>query len=104
MELLALVLALPLSVGLVALGWWLGCRQTNVPEAVSLRQADWLETVTRRRVLVHTRDGQTLDGQLARVDRDGLVLAPASLADGPHDLDGDVFVPRDRVAWMQQPH
>lgn len=92
MEVLALVLMPPAVAAAVGLGWWLAVRRDR-----------WLDTVTRRRVLVHTRDGQTLDGQLARVDRDGLVLAPATWADGPHDLEGDTWVPRERVAWMQQP-
>lgn len=92
MELLALVLMPPLSVGLVVLGWWLSSRRDG-----------WLDEVVRRRVLVHTRDGQTIDGQLIRVDRDGVVLGPAVLADGPHDLDGEVYVARERVAWVQHP-
>lgn len=63
----------------------------------------WLAGATRRRMLVHTRDGQTLSGQLVREDVDGLVLSPARLEEGPHDLDGSVWVPRRNVHWVQLP-
>jgi hypothetical protein len=61
----------------------------------------WLARSTRHRVLVHTVDGQTIDGQLARVDRDGLVLSPAEWESV--DVGGEVFVPRERVGWCQRP-
>jgi hypothetical protein len=63
--------------------------------------SSWLQGVVRRRLLVHTRDGQTIDGQLVRVDADGLVLGPAQW-EGV-DVGGEVWVPRERVAWCQQP-
>lgn len=107
MELLALVLVLSVTAGAVcgrlAAGWLLSSRQRDDPPPAEEAHGSWLDGVTRRRVLVHTRDGQTIDGQLARVDRDGVVLAPATLADGPHDLAGEVFVPQERIAWLQQP-
>lgn len=67
----------------------------------SREPAGWLGEAVRRRLLIHTVDGQTIDGQLARVDADGLVLAPA-MWEG-YELGGQVWVPRERVAWAQQP-
>lgn len=92
MELVALVLMPPAVAVAAAVGWWFADRR-----------AGWLDSVVRRRLLVHTRDGQTFDGPLVRVDRDGVVLGPVVLADGPHDLDGEVFILRERVAWVQHP-
>lgn len=97
MDMLLAVLALTiLAAGVVvAAGWLVGGRRRD--------PGGWLDAATRRRLLVHTRDGQTLDGQLVRVDRDGVVLEPARL-DGVSDgLDGQVWVPRERIAWAQQP-
>jgi hypothetical protein len=68
---------------------------------VFARRPGWLARSTRHRVLVHTVDGQTIDGQLARVDRDGLVLSPAEWESV--DVGGEVFVPRERVGWCQRP-
>ena len=78
-------------VALVGLATWL----------VFAHSPGWLARSTRQRVLVHTRDGQTIDGQLARVDRDGLVLSPAEWEQV--EVGGEVFVPRERVAWCQRP-
>lgn len=61
----------------------------------------WLATVTRRRLLVHTVDRTTFDGQLVRVDTDGLVLQPAQWEG--QQLGGEVWVPRERVGWCQEP-
>lgn len=71
--------------------------------ALGAHRPGWIREATRTRLLVHTRDGQTLDGQLVREDRDGLVLDPVMLADGGISVSGRVFVPRERVAWIQQP-
>lgn len=65
--------------------------------------ATWWDETRRQRVLVHTRDNQTFDGQLVRVDADGVVLDPVTLVDGPHRLKGRVFLPADRIAWWQHP-
>lgn len=91
-----LVLFVPLIVVTVA-GIIFGIKSRRMSHSDS-----WLEEVVRRRLLVHTRDGQTLDGQLARVDADGLVLSPAKL-EGEYDLGGEVWVPRERVGWAQHP-
>jgi hypothetical protein len=61
----------------------------------------WLDDAMRTRLLVQTRDGQTLDGSLVRVDADGIVLHPATY--GTEKLAGEVWVARERVAWVQRP-
>lgn len=66
-------------------------------------QQRWLESVTRRRLLVQTRDGQTIDGQLVRNDADGIVLQPAKLDSLDRPLAGEVWIPHNRIAWVQQP-
>lgn len=66
------------------------------------RRRGWLAAALRRRLLVHTVGGETFDGQLARVDRDGLVLSPTTL-EGEYKLGGEVWVPRERISWAQQP-
>lgn len=83
-----LVLAAAIHVG----AWWWGRG----------RRPTWLERATRRRVMVQTTTGQTLDGHLAEADRHGLVLQPVKLEGGP-PMAGQAYVPRERVAWIQQP-
>ena len=65
---------------------------------------EWLEKVMTRRLLVHLKDGATIDGSLvARMD-DGVVLRAARLlTDGaaPTSMAGEVFVPRENVAFAQ---
>ena len=64
----------------------------------------WLERVTLRRIHVHTRDDQTIEGTLTVVAADGLVLTAAILhqSDNPSiPMAGDVFVPSGRIAFVQ---
>lgn len=67
------------------------------------RESTWLDAVTRRRLLVQTTDGQTIDGPLVRVDADGIVVGPARHADSGQSLAGEVWIPRAKVAWVQNP-
>jgi hypothetical protein len=97
---LALILILTMVGAAIAGGWW---ADRHSRRATDEQPAGWLHEAARHRLLVHTRDGQTLDGQLARVDADGLVLDPVTLADGDHRLAGSVWVPRERVAFVQHP-
>lgn len=57
----------------------------------------------KNRVRVHTTAGDTLEGVVLR-DRGGwVVLADCSrvAGDGPVKLSGDVWVPRERVRFVQ---
>jgi hypothetical protein len=56
-------------------------------------------------VLVSTTDGYTIDGLLETEARDGVVLRAAFLlGDGdPVPIEGEVFVPRERVSMVQFP-
>lgn len=65
------------------------------------RSASWLDEAMRTRLLVNTRDGQTIDGSLVRVDADGIILAPATYETSA--LAGSVWIPREHIAWVQQP-
>lgn len=64
----------------------------------------WLRRQFRRKVLVHTRDNQTLEGVLEADAPDGLVLRAARFleGDGQVPLAGEIFVPRENVAWLQR--
>lgn len=78
-----------------AAAWWLTSGRSR-----------WLARAMRRRLLVHLTPeagGHTIDGRLARVDADGVVLAPASLSDTGVELGGDVYVPRERISFVQAP-
>lgn len=70
----------------------------------------WLETVTKRRVVVHTRDGQSVEGSLSDVMADGVVLKAALLLtpggpDGSRTdktaMAGEVWIPQANVAFAQ---
>lgn len=53
-------------------------------------------------VLVHTTDERTVQGILALVARDGLVLRAAKYLDEQDvPLGGELFVPRERVLFVQ---
>lgn len=65
---------------------------------------EWLESVMTKRVLIHLKDDNTIDGSLvARMD-DGIVLRAAQLLSPnnlPTPMAGEVFVPRENVAFAQ---
>lgn len=63
----------------------------------------WIDQLKRRTVVVHTTNGTSLRGVLVGTYRDSLVLAHvAYLGDGgSQPVDGEVVVPRERVAWIQ---
>jgi hypothetical protein len=96
-----IVLAVGLLAVAAAIGVDVGRRRERA--AAPAEPEAWLDAVTRRRLLVQTTDGQTIEGSLARVDADGIILAPARHSDSGQDLAGEVWVPRDRVSWIQGP-
>lgn len=63
----------------------------------------WIDRLTRRSVVVHTRDGASMRGILVAAHRDCLVLAHVRYlaGEGEVTVDGEAVVPRDTVAWLQ---
>lgn len=63
----------------------------------------WINRLTRRTVVVHMTTGASVRGVLVGAYRDCLVLQHAAYlgADAIEKVDGEVIVPRDRVAWLQ---
>lgn len=65
---------------------------------------NYLKARLSARVVVHTTDRQSIDGVLREVAKDGVVLLNArylDAPDGPEPLHGDVYIPRERVAFVQ---
>ena len=71
--------------------------------------ARWLNRITHSTVVVHTVDKQSLKGVLRATYSDCLVLVDATFMGPAGDghgtmnvpVDGQVAVPRDKVAWVQ---
>lgn len=64
----------------------------------------WLGHQCGRHVIVHETDDRSLAGTLITVGRDGLVLRGATyLEEEGTALAGEVFLPRDRVSFVQLP-
>lgn len=63
----------------------------------------WIDRLTRRSVVVHTRDGASLKGVLVGSYRDCLVLAHVRYlaGEGEASVDGEAVVPRETVGWIQ---
>ncbi len=64
-------------------------------------QRNWLRGRSGARVVVHTTTERSLEGTLVVVAPDGLVLAGARYLESDTALAGEVYVPAERVAWMQ---
>jgi hypothetical protein len=64
-------------------------------------QRSWLRRRSGSRVVVHTTTDRSLEGTLVTVAPDGLVLVGARYLDAEVDLGAEVYVPAERVAWMQ---
>ncbi len=63
----------------------------------------WLMRRRSERLLVHTTDGQSIEGLLRETGPDGLVLASPRLVDSDVTLAGDLFVPKAKVLMIQRP-
>lgn len=64
----------------------------------------WLKTVIEKRIIVHTKEDQSIEGSLAAVMKDGLVLRVAALLGSSGQstaMPGEVFIPREEVAFVQ---
>lgn len=66
-------------------------------------KVNWLETVVRKRIVVHLKNDQSIDGSLVATMDDGVILRAARLLnDGPATtMAGEVFIPRENVAFAQ---
>ena len=65
---------------------------------------EWLQAVMTKRIIVHLRNDQSIDGSLVSRMDDGIVLRAAKLLDGSAGgtaMAGEVFIPREQVAFAQ---
>lgn len=62
---------------------------------------DWLRRKTKHQVVVHTKDGDSLDGVLFDKDDRGLVLGQAVHLESKTPVGGLVWVPAENVRWLQ---
>ena len=69
--------------------------------AMSLRRP-WLTKRTGSPVIVHCRDGQSIQGVILKVWHDGVLLAaPKHLDEGSVALSGHAFIGRENIAFVQ---
>lgn len=84
------------------MGEWARClKEAAAEEPVP---ANWLDRTRARRLIVHLKTGQTLEGTVAEVAPDGVILRAARMLtpNNKHaDMAGEVFVPRDNVLCTQ---
>lgn len=67
-------------------------------------RSSWLDRVMKKRVVIHTKDDQSIEGTLMEQVEDGVILRAAKLlnpAGASTPMAGEVFVPRDNVAFAQ---
>lgn len=64
----------------------------------------WLPPQEGRRVVVHTRSDESIEGLIKTVAKDGLVLTAAKVyREGPPAAAaGEVYIPHDNVAFIQR--
>lgn len=88
-----LAAAAVVAVALVASAWFLSSTETL------------LKGLSRRKVLVACKDGQTFSGVLWEADRGCLLLKAAAVIgdDGAAAVDGEVLILRPDVAFIQAP-
>lgn len=63
----------------------------------------WIEQLRYLTVVIHTTTSQSIRGVLVGTYKDSLVLSHAEFLQGDTTttIDGDVVIPRDKVAWIQ---
>lgn len=64
----------------------------------------WFSKVLKKKVIVHTKDSQSIEGVLMDQSADGLILRASSLlGEGGRktSMAGETFVPRENVAFAQ---
>lgn len=70
----------------------------------SERPREWLASVLKKRIIVHLKNGATIEGTLMEVMSDGAILRAAKLLDDAGKatpMAGETFVPRENVAFAQ---
>lgn len=68
------------------------------------RKTPWLKVVLKKRIVVHTTADQTIEGTLMESPKDGLILRAAVLrqaTNAPLTMAGEVWIPREQVAFAQ---
>lgn len=72
--------------------------------ALDAAPAAWLDRVMKKKILVHTKQDQSIEGVLMEQVVDGIILR-ASVLLGENGkrttMAGEVFVPRENVAFAQ---
>lgn len=70
-----------------------------------LRRDRLVRQVLRERFIATLRDGQTFDGLLAEADEKTFRLVNAFAIDGKNraPVDGELFLPRSEVLYLQKP-
>jgi hypothetical protein len=67
----------------------------------------WLEAVKLRKVTIHLDTGRSIEGCIAVASRDGVMLKAATLLGEPTlneedtKLDGETWIPRERIMFCQ---
>jgi hypothetical protein len=63
----------------------------------------WLRRRLADHVVVHLSDDTSIAGYLEEVARDGVILRAAQYLDAerPVAIQGETFIPRNRIAWVQ---
>jgi hypothetical protein len=104
---LVVLLAWLLLVTVVAGALLLVSRKSDSP-GITLRRPKpetpgaWLDSVTLRRLVVHTTDDHSMEGLLASNSPDGIVLVHAKLlGEKTVEMGGQVWVPRGQVLMIQ---
>lgn len=74
-------------------------------ELTAVRETrNWLDVVLRKRIIVHLKNDQSFDGSLVDVMDDGIILKAARMLNSgaaPTDMRGDLWLPRENVAFAQ---
>lgn len=64
----------------------------------------WFQAVLTKQVILHLKDDNTIEGALMAVTGDGVILRTAELRNrdnAPVAMAGEVFIPRENIAFAQ---
>ena len=75
------------------------------PEGViTAADNEWLQKVLRKKIVVHLKNDQSIEGVLMKQTQDGVILRAAVLLgdDGKRtSMAGETFTPRENIAFAQ---